>query len=49
MTDQHVKWCKQHDWCIDAWIFPQGVIQVVTYDEQKAFRTFKALREWAGY
>lgn len=50
MTSQHVQWCKQHDWCIDAELMKDGSIEVVdgNYDLSR-FKSFAALKAWAGY
>ncbi len=50
MTEKQVKWAKQHDWCIDAELLPDGSIEIIdgNYDAVR-FKTFSALRTWAGY
>lgn len=51
MTDKHVNWAKDHDWCQDAYLVSDG-IRIIPYDYREApqtFNSFSALKEWAGY
>lgn len=50
MSNKHVKWCKQHDWCIGAELLPDGSIEIIdgNYDAYR-FKSFNKLKQWAGY
>lgn len=50
MTNSHVKWAEQHDWCKSAHIMRNGSIEVIDHDNtMHSFKTFAELRLWAGY
>lgn len=50
MTQEHVNWALDHDWCFRAELMHDGTIQVIDrLRDVHRFDSFKAMRDWAGY